>query len=163
MEDIAAKLGTSTKSDIHVLRVGPLMKVNIFGWGAFETKEYSPEDQVVSQEEFTEWATDVTPIKSGQQALSLRIILRLHLNSPDEEHFAYPLYEKDIDVDWNLTETIKTFTQKNWQWIGTGMLIPFIGGIAAVLWKWREKKKEKQEESRIEKPTDEDIKRIESH
>jgi hypothetical protein len=154
---ISESLHGSGDETIYAIKVSPFMTVKLDGGGAFEIKGYASEDQFIIANDFTQWPFDVKALKSGKHTLQLSVGIRLKFEHEVEERRYYPLFEKEIQVEANPLEVSRNFWSRNWQWIGTAILIPLIAAFIRVWWKRRE---EKRTTRRIVDPKDDDISKI---
>jgi hypothetical protein len=104
---------------VEKMKVASLMRVQLSG-NNFEIQKIGEEDQIVREDNFTEWAWNVTPEKSGKQILYLSITIRIFLPNNKEEYWDIPIKEKEIIVHVNPAY----FVSNNWkQIIGWGIAV----------------------------------------
>ncbi len=120
--------GTSTASQEHIT---PNMAAKLDGIG-FDIAALTPETQLVAGGGFTEWRWNVTPTEAGDHNLNVSIIAKL---DPYERVVGTETHS--IHVDGDPMASFKDFFDKNWQWLGSAIVIPLI----ALLWRSREKRK----------------------
>lgn len=123
--DLSKNLKGNSVPLIEGLKIGGLMQVYLFSYD-FSIKTLNLESQVIMPTGFTEWAWDVTPIKSGNLDLILRITVQLQFPYGVEKK-DYPLMEKTIKVNSNPVYSAKIFLQENWKWVITALILPLIG------------------------------------
>jgi hypothetical protein len=114
---------------IENLKISELMKVHLSG-NNFDINALNEEEQIVSKEGYTEWAWDVTPLKSGVRKLHLHVTLRIRLPFGEEKKDC-PALDHDVEVKINVKYSIKKFFVKYWQWIATSLVIPL------TVWIWK--------------------------
>jgi hypothetical protein len=112
---------------IEELKIYELMAVRLTGYD-FDIVPLNQEEQIIDTKNFTEWAWDVTPQKSGKKSLHLHCTLRIRLhNDALEKNKDHPVLDREIVVQVNRAYSIKSFISKNWKWIATALLLPLIG------------------------------------
>ena len=98
---------------------------------AFDIKALSTEVQNIDNESYTEWEWVVTPKKSGHSPLKLVIKVK-ELNKD------IVVFNKDIQVQKNVTVSVEGFFDKYWQWFMTTIIIPIF------IYFWNKKKKKQK-------------------
>ena len=98
---------------------------------AFDIKALSTEVQNIDNESYTEWEWVVTPKKSGYSPLKLVIKVK-ELNKD------IVVFNKDIQVQKNVTVSVEGFFDKYWQWFMTTIIIPIF------IYFWNKKKKKQK-------------------
>jgi hypothetical protein len=98
---------------------------------AFDIKALSTEVQNIDNESYTEWEWVVTPKKSGYSPLKLVIKVK-ELNKD------IVVFNKDIQVQKNVTVAVEGFFDKYWQWLMTTIIIPIF------IYFWNKKKKKQK-------------------
>jgi len=112
---------------IEELKIYELMAVRLTGYD-FDIVPLNQEEQIIDTKNFTEWAWDVTPQKSGKKSLHLHCTLRIRLHDDAlEKNKDHPVLDREIVVQVNRAYSIKSFISKNWKWIATALLLPLIG------------------------------------
>lgn len=129
--DVNADLKISLRGrgipQIEELKISELMKVRLSG-SDFDIIPLNEEEQIIEATEFTEWAWDVTPKKSGKKILHLHITLRIRLPF-GEERKDHPVLEREIVVRVNPVYSVKSFIFTYWKWIVTALILPLIGWV----------------------------------
>lgn len=118
---------------IEDVKVSGEMSAELRG-DAFDIKSLSTEVQNIDNESYTEWEWVVTPKKSGHSPLKLVIKVK-ELNKD------IVVFNRDIQVQKNVTVAVEGFFDKYWQWLMTTIIIPIF------LYFWNRKKKKKQKKS----------------
>ena len=95
--------------DIFPIKVGFFMKVKLSGEN-FRIRELSSVEQFITNEGFTQWAFDATPLKSGTQTLILLVTVQIKMENLQEVK-DYPVLEKDVNVSINPIYSIKLFIE----------------------------------------------------
>jgi hypothetical protein len=115
------------------LKVSPIMRVTLTGDpSAFYIQGTEPE-QIVAGKQFAQWEWSVTPLKSGDQTLTLTAIAVVNIPGTGEKTADHKSFEKAIAVHVDRWRALKGFFANNWQWLWTVLLVPGIG----VIWKLR--------------------------
>ena len=122
-EDLSAGLKGRGRAQTEEILVGTFMKVQLKG-SNFDIKPQAHEEQVVAENDFTQWAWNVTPLKAGSQLLSLLVTVRIKLPDDGEEAKDYPVFDKQIRVRVNLQHTIEGLIRRYWQWLASAVIIP---------------------------------------
>jgi len=123
---------------VESIKVGPIMKVVLVGdQDAFLIEKFSSEEQTVAGKPFAQWEWDVTPLRSGNQALHLQASASIYVPGRGEKPVDVPVIHKTIQVKVNGWYATKRFVASYWQWLLTTLIIP-VGG-----WFWHLKRKKK--------------------
>lgn len=112
---------------IEEIKVSELMKVRLSGHN-FQIISLNEENQIIGPSGFTEWAWNVTPEKSGKQALHLHVTLRIRLPF-GEERKDHPVVDRELVVLVNPIYSMKSFVVRYWKWILTALLFPLVGWL----------------------------------
>jgi hypothetical protein len=109
----------------HNILVSDIMKCVLKG-DAFIIESLNTDTQGLLEQLKTGWQWDVQPIKRGRQSLHLIVSLQLKINSQVVLK-DIPIFERYVMVQAHIPKQVKTFVQKNWQWlvgtvIGSGIL-----------------------------------------
>jgi hypothetical protein len=124
-EELHHALKGSGAPQEEIIKVGHLMTVRLSGDG-FTINSLNGEEQVITNAEYTVWAWDVTPQKSGNQTLYLHVTVRLRLPH-GEERKDHPVMEREIKISIRPFYSLGIFIVKYWQWIIGTLLIPLLG------------------------------------
>jgi hypothetical protein len=89
-------------------------------------------DQFTSPDEITEWEWEVTPQKSGEQALRLTLRVLVEVEGLGEETWS-TTQSKTVGVDVNPGYSVRSFLSSYWQWIISGILIPLVPFIYSLV------------------------------
>ena len=104
------------------LKISEFMKVRLTG-DNFDIIALNEEQQIIGPTEFTEWAWNVTPNRSGRQVLHLHVTLRIRLPFGEEKK-DHPVIDRKIVVQVNPIYSTRIFASQNWRWILVTLLIP---------------------------------------
>ena len=112
---------------VEEITIGTLMRTELFG-DAFEIIPLHEEEQFISNDTFTEWAWDVTPLKTGTQRLTLRVSVIVIVDELGEKSRDFPTETTLIEVEINPTFSIRTFIVANWPLLcgGGGILFALL-------------------------------------
>lgn len=141
-EDIGAALGSGMSGSGRVreeaLKVSEVMKVTLTGDGdAFLIQRIGDEEQVVVGKPYAQWEWRVTPLKSGDQRLTLTATATIFLEGRGEKPIYHKTLEKPIIVSVDRWYTAKQFVANNWQWLWAVVVVP----AATLLWRLRKRKR----------------------
>ena len=115
------------------LKVSPIMRVTLTGDPtAFYIQGTEPE-QIVAGKQFAQWEWSVTPLKPGDQSLTLTAIAVVNIPGTGEKTADHKSFEKAIAVHVDRWRALKGFFANNWQWLWTVLLVPGAG----LIWKLR--------------------------
>ncbi len=100
----------------EVVQVGtsPAMGVELRG-SSFEITGYSPLEQLVAP--LARWEFDVTPVRAGNQTLTLCVSLRINSPFAGGGQIAVPVLERKIRIRVDVSYGTRRFVMSNWQWL----------------------------------------------
>jgi hypothetical protein len=100
----------------EVVQVGtsPVMGVELRG-SSFEITGYSPLEQLVAP--LARWEFDVTPVRAGNQTLTLCVSLRINSPFAGGGQIAVPVLERKIRIRVDVSYGTRRFVMSNWQWL----------------------------------------------
>jgi len=127
--DLTKSLKGRGLPQIEELKISELMTVRLSG-DDFDIVSLNEEKQIIEQIEYTEWAWDVTPQKSGKKTMHLHVTLSIILPF-GEERKDHPVLDREITVQVNPVYSVKVFIIAYWKWIVTALILPLIG------WVWK--------------------------
>jgi hypothetical protein len=112
----------------EVVQVGtsPVMGVELRG-SSFEITGYSPLEQLVAP--LARWEFDVTPVRAGNQTLTLCVSLRINSPFAAGGQIAVPVLERKIRIRVDVSYGTRRFVMSNWQWLIATVL--GLGGAVA--------------------------------
>jgi hypothetical protein len=118
-------LEDKSTGESHNILVSDIIKCVLKG-DAFIMESLNTDTQGLLEQLKTGWQWKVQPIKRGRQSLHLIVSLQLKVNSQVVLK-DIPIFERYVIVQAHIPKQVKTFMQKNWQWlvgtvIGTGIL-----------------------------------------
>lgn len=129
IEDLTRGLEGAGVPKIENLRAGDSMKVRLTGDG-FEIAALDSDEQLVSDDGFTQWCYDVTPVHSGDRVLSLIVTVRIAVPGVPDAVRDYAPFTRTIHVHVNPVYSTARFVQSNWQWLVGTLVIP----LAVLAW-----------------------------
>src|SRR2546423_2342254 len=122
------------------LKVSEVMTVTLVGdHDAFLVQPISEAEQVIAGKPYGESKWHVTPLKSGNQKLTLIAVAKILLAGRGEKPFYDKTLERPIIVRVDRWFTVKNFIANNWQWLWAVIVVP-LGGL---LWGLRRKRTRK--------------------
>jgi hypothetical protein len=104
------------------VRVSDVMEATLTGQG-FKIEAVTPEQQVTSRDENTEWRWDIEPTKTGTQRLHLTLSALIYGKGTATPH-AVRVLERPIVVRVTWRDKLTGFVGGNWQWIWAAILVP---------------------------------------
>lgn len=137
---LAQGLEGSGTPQTETLKVSPIMNVTLTGDPTAFQIEGSGAEQVVAGKPFAQWDWYVTPLKSGDQNLTLTATATIYTPERGEKPAYYKTLEKPILVHVDRWRASKQFFANNWQWLWTVILVPGVG----LLWGLRRRKQRKR-------------------
>ena len=127
-QDLYAELKKGLKgrghAEINIAKVGGFMKANLTG-EHFIINKLNEEEQLVTGDEYTQWAWDVLPLKSGNRTIHLQISVKIILPTTvgRKDH---PVIDNEVFVSVNPVFTTSQFVSRNWKWMVTALILPFL-------------------------------------
>ena len=119
------------------LKVSEIMTVTLVGDDdAFLVQPIGEAEQVIAGKPYGEWKWHVTPLKSGNQKLTLIAVAKILLEGRGEKPFYDKTLERPIIVHVDRWFTVKNFIANNWQWLWAVVVVP----LAGLLWRVRRKR-----------------------
>lgn len=129
--NITTNLPPSITPNIQETKTGTLMRVRLIG-DQFYITPITPEDQVVSDDTYTEWAWNVTPKTLGNLTLTLQSSARFNIQGLKEEQRNYLIKDTRVYVDSTLEYTIKSIFKDYWQ-VMLFIVISITGAVLTVV------------------------------
>jgi hypothetical protein len=117
-----------------MVRVTDVMEARLTG-PAFKIEAVTPERQLISQTDDTEWGWEIEPTRTGTQNLHLTLSALINVKG-ERLPRAVGVLEKPITVRVAWQERITGFVGGNWQWLWTTILVP-LAALAWAAWKRR--------------------------
>jgi hypothetical protein len=127
----AGLLGTGPARE-EPIRVGLTMTVELLG-SAFEILSLNEKEQLVPPGDFAQWAFDVTPTRSGLNRLTVRSSVRVQVDGVTAVR-DIPVLDRQIEVRSDPELALRTFLEKNWQFIASAVLLPLLGFGLKTAW-----------------------------
>lgn len=128
--NITTNLPPSITPNIQETKTGTLMRVRLIG-DQFYITPITPEDQVVSDDTYTEWAWNVTPKTLGNLTLTLQSSARFNIQGLKEEQRNYLIKDTRVYVDSTLEYTIKSIFKDYWQ-VMLFIVISITGAVLSI-------------------------------
>lgn len=111
------------------VKISDKMTAKLVG-NMFEITPITPELQVVSNTEITEWNWEIHPKKVGVHWLYLSLTANLEIEGTNATRSIKTFHAK-IEVKVTPYQKVYYFFEKNWQWLFSTLLIP----IAIYIWR----------------------------
>jgi hypothetical protein len=124
------------------IRVADRMEARLSGPN-FAITAITPEIQVVSRRNITEWKWEIEPKADGYHHLHLTLSALLSVYGVSTPR-AIRTFDEVIEVKVEWHQQVGSFFEKNWQWLWAAVLVPVIG------WLWKRRKQHKPDASQID-------------
>jgi hypothetical protein len=115
------------------ISIAPEMEARLTGQ-SFAITAVTPERQLVSDQQETDWQWDVTPNREGTQELHLTVSVILNVDNGSLPR-AIQTLDRQISVQVTWGQRLSGFLSTNWQWLWAVVVAP----LAA--WAWHRFKK----------------------
>jgi hypothetical protein len=139
-ENLAGGLQGSGPAVEENIPVTSFMKVRLNGQ-AFDITALNSDEQIVTRDSYTQWAWDVSPLKSGDQNLVLTVSARVKIPDYPDETKDLQVVERQILVHVSPGRAALIFVNQNLGWIAPTLLSAI---VAASGWAWRRRRKSTQ-------------------
>jgi len=136
--ELAATITAEGEKQQAKIKISDRMEARLTG-AQFQITATTPEEQVISSREATEWRWEIKPLAVGAQSLHLTLTAKFTVNGQPAQR-AIRTFDKTITVRVTAGERVSSFIAQNWQWLWATLLAP----AAAWLWARRRKKKKKK-------------------
>jgi hypothetical protein len=112
---------------IETVKISRVMTAELKG-DNFKIDALSSEEQIIEDDDLTQWEWNVTPVRQGTQKLIA--IITIILKVEDEKGVkTLPVLEKELQVQVNRLYSTKDFISRNWQWLIASAALPIAGLI----------------------------------
>jgi len=113
------------KQKIVDIKVTNSMEVVVIDPSPSESKNFNilkqnSDKQIIDDDDYTEWVYSVQPLKSGNLKLNIIVSIIKYDNLKQVVYFNTTYVKSNTGV------VVKTFWEKNWQWLLSTIIIPFI-------------------------------------
>lgn len=122
---------------VDSLITGDIMLVKLLG-DDFKITAFDEEEQGVTEDGYTQWEFDVTPLSSGEHDLFLKVGVVYFVPNLGPTKKYYPVYEKQIKVSVSVWQQVAGFATARWEFIVSTIVIPL--GAWGISW-WRRRRK----------------------
>jgi len=122
-QDFFKGLTHTQKIEVENIRISRFMTVILTG-DDFKIKPFQKDDeQIIEEEDFTQWKWEVTPLKGGKRQLFVNVTIRVKV---DNQHGSKNLeaLNKEIDIIINPVYSVQNFASQHWEWILGSAFIP---------------------------------------
>ncbi|UZJ39991.1 hypothetical protein OO185_02500 [Prosthecochloris sp. SCSIO W1102] len=106
------------------IKVSPITEARLTG-ANFSIEAVTPEQQIISSREVTEWKWVITPKKEGKNSLHLTLTAIITVNG-EEKQRAIRTFEKTIFVNVTPGQKIADFVNNNGQWLWAVFVAPLL-------------------------------------
>jgi hypothetical protein len=124
-QDFFEGLIHTQESEIENIRTSRFMAVSLKG-DDFKVEALGNEEQIIEDNDFTQWDWKVVPLKSGNRKLWVSITIQVKAEN-EQARKTLPVLEKEIPVKINPMYSIGTFVGQHWQWLTASAIIPVVG------------------------------------
>ena len=104
-----------------------------------EVKPVTPDKQLISTKQVSEWRWTVTAVKPGAQRLQLRLDAVI-TQEGSERPLLVNTFNREIMISVSWRHSVAAFISNNYQWLWTAILIP----MATLVWSLARMKRKKQ-------------------
>ena len=132
IDELRQRLREEGEVEVANIQVSESMEARLSGQNFF-IGAITPEIQVVSRSNITEWKWEVKPRSDGCQRLHLTLSVRLSINGETKAR-VIRTFDKVIDVEVTWPQRIASFFKNNWQWLWIAILVPLAG------WLWNRRR-----------------------
>ncbi|MBN2043745.1 MAG: hypothetical protein JW757_01895 [Anaerolineales bacterium] len=129
-EDVIATLTVGMEDNRPVvvipLKVSTVMSARLTG-ESFTIKALSAEEQIRTPDQpYTSWVWEVRPEQTGEQRLTLHLSVIVNAEGMGDK--TYTTNEvREVEVEMNPLYLVSRFMGSNWEWVATGVVLPFLG------------------------------------
>jgi hypothetical protein len=124
-QDFFEGITHSQEAEIESIRTSRFMAVSLKG-DNFKVEALGNEEQIIEDNDFTQWDWKVVPLKSGNCKLWVSITIQVKSEN-EQARKTLPVLEKEIPVKINPIYSIGTFVGQHWQWLIASAIIPVVG------------------------------------
>jgi hypothetical protein len=132
VEKLESMIKESGELESHQIKISETMEARLSGNG-FQILAITPEQQLISARETTEWRWDIKAIEEGRQRLHLTLSAILNIDGSNRIR-TIRTFDRIINVRVSLGKRISSLIANNWEWLFTVLLIPL------VTWLWKKRK-----------------------
>lgn len=124
-QDFSKGLAHSQEAEIENIRISRFMSVSLSG-DDFKVEALGNEEQIIEDNDFTQWDWKVVPLKGGNRKLWVSITIQVEAEN-EQARKSLPVLEKEILVKINPIYSTSTFVSQHWQWLIASATIPIVG------------------------------------
>ncbi len=126
-QDFFEGLSHSQEAKIENIRISRFMAVTLRG-DNFKIEPFGNEEQIIEDNDFTQWDWRVAPLKAGNRKLWVSITIQVKVEN-EQARKTLPVLEKAISVKINPIYSTSMFVGQYWQWFIASAIIPIVGLI----------------------------------
>jgi uncharacterized protein YegL len=124
-QDFLEGLAYRQEAKIENVRISRYMTVSLKG-DDFKIEALGNEEQIIEDNDFTQWDWKILPLKGGNRKLWVSITIQVEAEN-EQARKTLPVLEKEIPVKINPFYSANTFVSQNWQWLIASAIIPVVG------------------------------------
>jgi hypothetical protein len=109
------------------VQLGDRMEARLTGTG-FRIEAITPEVQALSRQQRTQWRWEIEPTRPADLELHLTLSAIFRIDGESVTR-TIQTFERTIDVDVPFTRRVSNFVAGNYQFIGSAVVIPIVGGL----------------------------------
>jgi len=110
--------------EVENIRVSQFMLANLRG-DDFKIEALGNEEQIIEDNDFTQWDWKVVPLKGGNRKL-WAITIQVKVEN-GQALKTLPVKVKEISVKINPVYSTSNFVVQHWQWLIASAIIPIVG------------------------------------
>jgi hypothetical protein len=111
--------------EVENIRVSQFMAASLRG-DDFKIEALGDEEQIIEDNDFTQWDWKIVPLKAGSRKLWASITIQVKVEN-EQARKTLPVLEKEINVRINPVYSTRTFVGQYWQWLIASAIIPIVG------------------------------------
>jgi len=111
--------------EVENIRVSQFMAANLRG-DDFKIEALGNEEQIIEDNDFTQWDWKVVPLKGGNRKLWASITIQVKVENKQARK-TLPVEVKEISVKINPVYSTSNFVVQHWQWLIASAIIPIVG------------------------------------
>jgi hypothetical protein len=111
--------------EVENIRVSQFMAASLRG-DDFKIEALGNEEQIIEDNDFTQWHWKVVPLKSGNRKLWASVTIKVKVEN-EQAFKTVRVYDKEINVKINPVYLTRNFVVQYWQWLIASAIIPIVG------------------------------------
>ncbi len=130
--------GPKTTATINVSKV---VRANLVA-PDFKVTNVTPEEQVIAENNNTEWEWLLKPTSPGKHEVTLTVTAIITVDGKEKPHHLKK-FEKVLTIEVTKQQVLEDWWSENWKWVISTLIIPFLGFL------FKEKIKKLLEKSKV--------------